>query len=88
MTQTVVEDKDLKQNVNSGDRKGGVGLVGVPLSYGASMAGVDMGPAALRVAKLVERVSALGYEVRDLGERVDAGIGPARTVYDNLTTVD
>jgi arginase len=68
MTETLAEDKDLKQNLNSGDRKGGVGLVGVPLSYGASMAGVDMGPAALRVAKLVDRVSALGYEVRDLGD--------------------
>lgn len=45
-----------------------VGVVGVPLAYGASMAGVDMGPAALRVAGLIERVAQLGYEVRDLGD--------------------
>jgi arginase len=32
------------------------------------MAGVDMGPAALRVAGLDERIAALGYEVRDLGD--------------------
>jgi arginase len=32
------------------------------------MAGVDMGPAALRVAGLNERIAALGYEVRDLGD--------------------
>lgn len=45
-----------------------VGVLGVPLSYGASMAGVDIGPAALRVARLIERVGDLGYEVRDLGD--------------------
>src|SRR5712692_3862429 len=46
----------------------GVGILGVPLGYGASMAGVDMGPAALRVAGLTERVAKLGYSVRDLGD--------------------
>jgi arginase len=45
-----------------------VGILGVPLGYGASMAGVDMGPAALRVARLKERIGALGYAVRDLGD--------------------
>ena len=32
------------------------------------MAGVDMGPAALRVARLTQRISNLGYEVQDLGD--------------------
>ncbi len=45
-----------------------VAVLGVPLGYGASMAGVDMGPAALRVARLNQRISELGYEVRDLGD--------------------
>lgn len=45
-----------------------IGIIGVPLGYGASMAGVDMGPAALRVAQLKERLKALGYAVRDLGD--------------------
>lgn len=67
MTETLVREKALKEDLNSVDRKA-VGILGVPLSYGASMAGVDMGPAALRVAGLVERVSALGYAVRDLGD--------------------
>lgn len=48
--------------------RGSVGILGVPMAYGASMAGVDMGPAALRVAGLEERVAQLGYEVRDLGD--------------------
>lgn len=67
MAETIVQEKDLKENVSAGSRKG-VGVIGVPMSYGASMAGVDMGPAALRVARLVERVSDLGYEVRDIGD--------------------
>jgi arginase len=45
-----------------------VSIIGVPLAYGASMAGVDMGPAALRVARLNERIAALGYKVHDRGD--------------------
>jgi arginase len=45
-----------------------VSILGVPLGYGASMAGVDMGPAALRVARLNQRISRLGYSVQDLGD--------------------
>lgn len=45
-----------------------VSILGVPLGYGASMAGVDIGPAALRVARLHQRVSRLGYTVHDLGD--------------------
>jgi arginase len=43
-------------------------ILGVPLGYGASMAGVDIGPAALRVARLNQRIARLGYSVRDLGD--------------------
>ena len=45
-----------------------VSILGVPLGYGASMAGVDMGPAALRVARLNQRIARLGYSVQDLGD--------------------
>ncbi|HKP47658.1 MAG TPA: arginase [Pyrinomonadaceae bacterium] len=45
-----------------------VGIIGVPLAYGASMAGVELGPAALRVARLKRRIGELGYLVRDLGD--------------------
>lgn len=64
----VAVEKNLKQNVSKSRKPKAVGIVGVPLAYGASMAGVDMGPAALRVAGLDERIAALGYEVRDLGD--------------------
>ena len=45
-----------------------ISILGVPLGFGASMAGVDMGPSAVRVAGLAHRIAALGYEVRDLGD--------------------
>ena len=45
-----------------------VSIIGAPCGFGASVAGVDLGPAAMRVAGLRRRVSALGYEVRDLGD--------------------
>ena len=48
--------------------KKAVGVLGVPLGYGASMAGVDIGPAALRVARLHQRIARLGYAVDDRGD--------------------
>lgn len=64
----LVADKVTGQpGANPGANKA-VSILGVPLGYGASMAGVDMGPAALRVAGLTERVGKLGYSVRDLGD--------------------
>jgi len=45
-----------------------VSIIGVPLSFGAGTAGVDLGPAAMRVARLTQRLALLGYEVRDLGD--------------------
>ena len=45
-----------------------VSILGVPLGYGASMAGVDIGPAALRVARLTQRIARLGYSVDDRGD--------------------
>lgn len=45
-----------------------VHIIGVPLDLGAGRRGVDMGPSALRIAGLGERLTALGYEVRDRGD--------------------
>ncbi|HKG46869.1 MAG TPA: arginase [Pyrinomonadaceae bacterium] len=52
----------------STELKKSVSILGVPLGYGASMAGVDIGPAALRVARLNQRIARLGYSVHDLGD--------------------
>ena len=45
-----------------------VHIIGVPLDLGGGRRGVDMGPSALRIAGLAERISALGYRVVDKGD--------------------
>ncbi|HMV48148.1 MAG TPA: arginase [Blastocatellia bacterium] len=42
-------------------------VIGVLMDLGADRRGVDMGPSAVRVADLNERLGALGYEVTDAG---------------------
>lgn len=68
MTELVEE----QQKMNSSVRKPGDGrrisIIGAPCGFGASIAGVDLGPAAMRVAGLRQRAAQLGYEVRDLGD--------------------
>ena len=44
-----------------------VHIIGVPLDLGGGRRGVDMGPSAIRIAGLGERLTALGCEVTDTG---------------------
>ncbi len=44
-----------------------VKILGVPIDLGGAHRGVDMGPSALRVAGLIERLRELGHQVTDLG---------------------
>ncbi|HEY0386054.1 MAG TPA: arginase [Pyrinomonadaceae bacterium] len=80
MSETLIASQP---NILPTDRPGAgkrVSILGVPLGFGSSLAGVDIGPAALRVARLNQRVAQLGYEVRDLGDmritRPDALVEP------------
>ena len=59
-------------------------LLGVPMDLGAGRRGVDMGPSALRLARLADTLEPLGHRVRDLGnlevpvpESVADGVGAA-----------
>lgn len=66
----IVAIVDKTESLNT-DRPGAgkrVSVLGVPLGFGSSLAGVDIGPAAIRVARLGQRIAQLGYEVRDLGD--------------------
>ena len=45
-------------------------LIGVPLDLGGNRRGVDMGPSAVRIAGLAERVAALGIPIVDEGDLV------------------
>jgi arginase len=47
-----------------------VHIIGVPLDLGGGRRGVDMGPSALRIAGLGERIAALGCPVVDKGDLV------------------
>jgi arginase len=43
-------------------------IIGVPLDLGGGRRGVDMGPSAMRIAGLGERLAALGHHVIDSGD--------------------
>lgn len=45
-----------------------IAIIGVPLDLGGNRRGVDMGPSAMRVAGLVDQLSALGFDVKDTGD--------------------
>lgn len=43
-------------------------MIGVPLDFGASRRGVEMGPAALRIAQMAESLRTIGHTVTDVGD--------------------
>lgn len=45
-----------------------INVIGFPMDLGADRRGVDMGPSAIRIAGLEERLRGLGYEVVDEGD--------------------
>ena len=45
-----------------------VNIIGFPMDLGADRRGVDMGPSALRIAGLKEKLEKLGYKVLDSGD--------------------
>jgi arginase len=44
-----------------------ISIIGVPIDLGANRRGVDMGPSALRLTGLADRIRKLGYDVKDRG---------------------
>src|ERR1700761_2052150 len=48
-------------------RKKTIAVTGVPMDLGTHLRGVDMGPSAIRIAGLNEKLRKLGLNVRDLG---------------------
>lgn len=69
---------------------GRIRIIGVPLDLGAGRRGVDMGPSALRIAQLADRLRALGHEVDDTGNlRIPdrASLGPVEGPLGFLPTI-
>jgi arginase len=48
-------------------------IIGVPMDLGASRRGVDMGPSAIRIARVGQRLEEIGHKVTDVGN-VQVGI--------------
>ena len=48
----------------------GIDLIGFPMDLGADRRGVDMGPSALRIACIQDRLQQLGYSVTDHGDLI------------------
>jgi len=44
-----------------------IDIIGVPIDLGADRRGVDMGPSAIRSARLRQQLETLGYNVQDMG---------------------
>lgn len=45
-----------------------IDIIGFPMDLGADRRGVDMGPTALRIAGIEQKLKSLGYNVTDLGD--------------------
>jgi arginase len=56
------------QTKKSGPARPAVHLIGFPMDLGADRRGVDMGPSALRIADIDEKLRALGYTIEDEGD--------------------
>ncbi|MDE1858229.1 MAG: arginase [Thaumarchaeota archaeon] len=54
-----------------------VGIIGAPVDLGQQRRGVDMGPSAIRIAKLEEGLGGLGHSVRDFGNIAAADMATA-----------
>jgi arginase len=61
--------------------KGEIAVIGAALDLGQGRRGVDMGPSAMRYAGLEERLTSLGYAVRDHGN-VETAVPEATALRD------
>ncbi len=72
-----------------------IGMIGFPMDLGGNRRGVDMGPSALRLTDMTQRLAALGIDVVELGNvlvrtrgLVDSGAGDAHFLEEILRACD
>src|SRR5258708_37266890 len=56
-----------EQIMPSTEKQKTIRILGVPMDLGAGRRGVDMGPSAVRYARLQDRLTRLGYVILDSG---------------------
>src|SRR5579864_1784542 len=61
-------ETNSKQIKKSENKDWTVRIIGFPMDLGAGRRGVDMGPSALRIAGVGDKLVALGYNVIDAGD--------------------
>lgn len=76
-------------------RRSNISIIGAPMDLGAGRRGVDMGPSAVRLAGVNEKLAGLGYAVEDLGnldvvqrESVQEGVTNARYLNEITRTCE
>ncbi len=72
-----------------------IGIIGFPMDLGGNRRGVDMGPSALRLTSMTQRLTNMGIDVVELGNvlvrtrgLVDSGAGDAHFVEEILRACD
>ena len=55
-----------------------IGIIGAPVDLGQQRRGVDMGPSAIRIARLKESLEGIGHSVKDFGNIPAADMGTAK----------
>ncbi len=65
-----------------------IGVIGVPMDLGQKRRGVDMGPSAMRIAHVIERLSSLGHSVTDFGNIQGPDRSTARPGNEKLRYLD
>ena len=68
---------ETPRRTESGDFRHGlldIALVSVSIDLGAGRRGVDMGPSALRIAGITEKIEAIGHRVSELGTITAGGL--------------
>jgi len=65
-----------------------ISLIGVPLDFGQSRRGVDMGPSAIRYAGAVGRIESIGHQVTDEGDVQVSAVERKQHSDSNLKNLD
>lgn len=65
-----------------------ISLIGVPLDFGQSRRGVDMGPSAIRYAGAVGRIESIGHQVTDEGNIRVSAVEQRKHSDTNLKNLD
>lgn len=65
-----------------------ISLIGVPIDLGAEHRGVDMGPSAVRYARVREKLESLGYDIEDKGDILTSRPGSCFIDGTNLKYLD